>query len=199
MSKTTISTLTPAELKTKKIVELNDLAKSLGIDGYADMRKQELIFRILEADAVMRQNAPSTNGTVLEESFTPAAGVLELLPDGYGSLRSPDYNYLASPDDFYVSPPQVKKYNLRTGDTIEGVARPPKPGERFFALTSVDKLNYQPSDFGKDRPLFENLTPLYPNKHLILETSPGEYTMLIMDIICPIGPGQRGLIVSPPK
>jgi transcription termination factor Rho len=199
MSKTTISTLTPAELKAKKIVELNDLAKSLGIEGYADMRKQELIFRILEADAVMRQNAPSTNGAVQEESETPATGVLELLPDGYGFLRSPDYNYLASADDFYLSPPQVKKYNLRTGDTIEGVARPPKAGERFFTLTRVDKLNYQASDFGKDRPLFENLTPLYPNKHLILETSPGEYTMRIMDIICPIGLGQRGLIVSPPK
>jgi transcription termination factor Rho len=200
MSKTTIALLTPAELKTKKIVELNELAKNLGIEGYADMRKQELIFRILEGDAVQRQNAPSTNGVVQEEAAdTPATGVLELLPDGYGFLRSPDYNYLASPDDFYVSPPQVKKYNLRTGDTIEGAARPPKPGERFFALTRVDKLNYQPSDFGKDRPLFENLTPLYPNKHLILETSPGEYTMRIMDIICPIGLGQRGLIVSPPK
>jgi len=200
MSKTTFTPLTPAELKTKKIVELNELAKNLGIEGYADMRKQELIFRILEGDAVQRQNAPSTNGVVQEEAAdTPATGVLELLPDGYGFLRSPDYNYLASPDDFYVSPPQVKKYNLRTGDTIEGAARPPKPGERFFALTRVDKLNYQPSDFGKDRPLFENLTPLYPNKHLILETSPGEYTMRIMDIICPIGLGQRGLIVSPPK
>jgi transcription termination factor Rho len=199
MSKTTFTPLTPAELKTKKIVELNDLAKNLGIEGYADMRKQELIFRILEGDVLMRQNAPTTNGAVQEESFTPATGVLELVTDGYGFLRSPDYNYLPSPNDFYVSPQQVQKYNLRTGDTIEGAARPPRPGEKFFTMTRVDKLNYQPSDFGKDRPLFENLTPLYPNKHLILETSPGEYTMRIMDIICPIGLGQRGLIVSPPK
>ncbi len=198
----TMAALSATELKTKKIVELNDLAKHLGIEGYADMRKQELIFRILESDATKRQTItmPGTNGTaVQEDSGTPAGGVLELLPDGYGFLRSPDYNYLPSPDDIYVSPSQVKKFNLRTGDTVEGGVRPPKEGERFFALLKVDKLNYQPVDFARDRPLFDNLTPLYPNKHLVLETSPGEYTMRIMDIICPIGLGQRGLIVSPPK
>jgi transcription termination factor Rho len=197
-----MAALSATELKTKKIVELNDLAKHLGIEGYADMRKQELIFRILESDATKRQtiHTPGSNGTAAQDDGgTPAGGVLELLPDGYGFLRSPDYNYLPSPDDIYVSPSQVKKFNLRTGDTVEGAVRPPKEGERFFALLKVDKLNYQPSDFARDRPLFDNLTPLYPNKHLVLETSPGEYTMRIMDIICPIGLGQRGLIVSPPK
>jgi transcription termination factor Rho len=195
-----MAALNATELKTRKIVELNDLAKKLGIEGYADLRKQELIFRILEGDALRRQTeVVGTNGAVTEDVGTPAVGVLELHPDGYGFLRSPDYNYLPSADDIYVSPTQTKKFNLRTGDTIEGTVRPPKTGERFFALLKVDKLNYMPSDFGKDRPLFANLTPLYPNKQLILETSPGEYTMRIMDIICPIGLGQRGLIVSPPK
>src|SRR5579883_1930712 len=195
--------LSATELKTKKIVELNDLAKNLGIEGYADMRKQELIFRILEADATKRSSqVVSTNGSAAareEETSTPAMGTLEMLPDGYGFLRSADYNYLASPDDIYVSPSQIKKFNLRTGDTIEGTVRPPKDGERFFALLKVDKINYLPSELARDRPLFDNLTPLYPNRQLILETSPGEYTMRIMDIACPIGLGQRGLIVSPPK
>jgi transcription termination factor Rho len=196
--------LSAAELKTKKIVELNDLAKNLGIEGYADMRKQELIFRILESDASKLQTiaTPAANGkavVVEEESSAPTSGTLELHPDGYGFLRSPDYNYLASPDDVYVSPSQVQKLKLRTGDTIEGTVRPPKPGERFFALSKLDKLNYMPVEMMRDRALFDNLTPLYPNRHMLLETSPGEYSMRIMDIICPIGFGQRGLIVSPPK
>ena len=189
--------LSATDLKSRKIVELNDLAKGFGIEGYADMRKQELIFRILEADAAKRSNGASTNGK--EDDGTLAAGVLELLPDGYGFLRSPDYNYLPSPDDIYVSPSQIKKFNLRTGDTIEGAVRPPKEGERFFALLKVDKINFLPSELSRDRPLFDNLTPLYPNEMVVLETSPGEYSMRIMDIICPIGKGQRGLIVSPPK
>ncbi len=192
--------LSPSELKTKKIVELNDLAKNLGIEGYADMRKQELIFRILESDSAKRQSgAAAVNGKVEEDNGTPASGTLELLQDGYGFLRSPDYNYLPSPDDVYVSPSQVKKFNLRTGDTIEGTVRPPRKDERFFALLKVDRLNYLPSEMARDRALFDNLTPLYPNRQVSLETSPGEYTMRIMDIICPIGFGQRGLIVSPPK
>ena len=194
--------LSAAELKTKKIVELNDLAKNLGIEGYADLRKQELIFRILESDASKLQTAVApSNGKVVveEESSAPTSGTLELHPDGYGFLRSPDYNYLPSPDDEYVSPSQVQKLKLRTGDTIEGTVRPPKTGERFFALSKLDKLNYMPVEMMRDRALFDNLTPLYPNRHLLLETSPGEYSMRIMDIICPIGFGQRGLIVSPPK
>ena len=196
-----MATLSATELKTKKIIELNDLAKSLGIEGYTDMRKQELIFRILEAEANKRQVAPSTNGKVVpeEEAGTPASGTLELLPDGYGFLRSPDYNYLPSPDDVYVSPSQIKKFNLRTGDTIEGTVRPPKKDERFFALLKIDRLNYLPREAAHDRALFDNLTPLYPNRQIMLETSPGEYNMRIMDIISPIGFGQRGLIVSPPK
>jgi transcription termination factor Rho len=191
--------LSATELKSKKIVELNDLAKNFGIEGYADMRKQELIFRILESDAAKRVAQPGTNGSAQEDAGAAASGVLELLPDGYGFLRSPDYNYLSSPDDIYVSPSQIKKYNLRTGDSIDGSVRPPKEGERFFALTKVDKINFLPTELIRDRPLFDNLTPLYPNEHLTLETSPGEYTMRIMDIVCPIGMGQRGLIVSPPK
>jgi transcription termination factor Rho len=190
--------LSATDLKSRKIVELNDMAKGFGVEGYADMRKQELIFRILEADAAKRTNGASTNGKE-EDSGTLAAGVLELLPDGYGFLRSPDYNYLPSPDDIYVSPSQIKKFNLRTGDSIEGAVRPPKEGERFFALLKVDKINFLPSELSRDRPLFDNLTPLYPNEMVILETSPGEYSMRIMDIVCPIGKGQRGLIVSPPK
>ncbi len=193
--------LSATDLKTKKIVELNDLAKNLGIEGFADMRKQELIFHILEAEANKRQTAPSTNGKIVaeEDNGTPASGTLELLPDGYGFLRSPDYNYLPSPDDVYVSPSQIKKFNLRTGDTIEGTVRPPKKDERFFALLKIDQLNYLPREAAHDRALFDNLTPLYPNRQMLLETSPGEYTMRIMDIICPIGFGQRGIIVSPPK
>ena len=197
-----MAALSANDLKSKKIVELNELAKQLSIEGYADMRKQELIFRILEADAAKRAaGGASTTASAAgqEDGGTPAGGVLELLPDGYGFLRSPDYNYLPSPDDIYVSPSQVKRFNLRTGDTVEGGVRPPKEGERFFALLKVDRINYQPVEFARDRPLFDNLTPLYPNKHLTLETSPGEYTMRIMDIVCPIGLGQRGLIVSPPK
>lgn len=183
------------ELKAKKIVELNDIAKKLGIDGFQELRKQDLIFRILEAEA---QSKRGQNGRD-EENVNLASGVLELLPDGFGFLRSPDYNYLPSPDDIYVSPSQVKKFNLRTGDTVEGAVRPPKDSERFFALTRVDRVNYLPSETTRDRPLFDNLTPLYANKHLVLETSPGEYSMRIMDIVSPIGKGQRGLIVAQPK
>jgi transcription termination factor Rho len=194
--------LNPVELKSKKIIELNELAKKLGIDGFQDLRKQDLIFKILEADALQgqKQRGASVNGkSEEEESGSLASGVLELLPDGYGFLRSTDYNYLSSADDIYVSPSQVKKFNLRTGDTVEGSVRPPKAGERFFALIKVDKINYQPSDYVRERPLFDNLTPLYPNKQIELETSPGEYSMRIMDIVSPIGKGQRGLIVSQPK
>lgn len=187
--------LNVAELKTKKIVELYDIAKKLGIESYQDLRKQDLIFRILESDAQDHKK----KGDREEESGAVSSGVLELLPDGFGFLRSPDYNYLPSPDDIYVSPSQVKKFNLRTGDTIEGSVRPPKDQERFFALTKVDRVNFQPPEYTKDRQLFDNLTPLYPNQQIKLETSPGEYSMRIMDIVSPIGKGQRGLIVAQPK
>lgn len=193
--------LNAVELKTKKIVELNDIAKKLGIESAQDLRKQDLIFKILEADANAAQKKAPLNGKggTDDEAGSQASGVLELLPDGYGFLRSPAYNYLPSPDDIYVSPSQVKKFQLRTGDTVEGSVRPPKDSERFFALLKVDRVNYQPVDFTRDRPLFDNLTPLYPNKQIVLETSPGEYSMRIMDIVSPIGKGQRGLIVAQPK
>lgn len=174
------------ELKSKKIVELNKIAKELGIEDYTDLRKQDLIFRILEKQAE-------------KEGYSFSSGVLEVLPDGYGFLRSPDYNYLSSPDDIYVSPSQIKKFNLRTGDTIAGQIRPPKNGERFFALLKVTSVNGEDPEKIMHRRLFDNLTPLYPEKRVQLETVPGEYSMRIMDLLTPIGFGQRGLIVSPPK
>lgn len=175
-----------AELKSKKIAELTKIAKDLNITGYTDLRKQELIFKILEAQTE-------------KDGLTFSKGVLEVLPDGYGFLRSVDYNYLPSPDDIYVSPSQIKKFNLRTGDTVSGQVRPPKEGERFFALLRVEAVNDENPDAIRDRVLFDNLTPLYPNNRLKLETAPGEYSMRIMDLLSPLGKGQRGMIVSPPK
>lgn len=174
------------ELKSKKIVELNKIAKELGIEDYSDLRKQDLIYKILEKQAQI-------------EGYSFSSGVLEVLPDGYGFLRSPDYNYLPSPDDIYVSPSQIKKFNLRTGDTVAGQVRPPKNGERFFALLKVTSVNGEEPEKVMHRRLFDNLTPLYPERRIQLETVPGEYSMRIMDLLTPIGFGQRGLIVSPPK
>jgi transcription termination factor Rho len=175
-----------AELKSKKISELSQIAKELNISGYTDLRKQDMIFKILEAQTE-------------KDGLTFSKGVLEVLPDGYGFLRSVDYNYLPSPDDIYVSPSQIKKFNLRTGDTVSGQVRPPKEGERFFALLRVEAVNDENPDAIRDRVLFDNLTPLYPNNRINLETSPGEYSMRIMDLLTPLGKGQRGMIVSPPK
>ncbi|NWF49087.1 MAG: transcription termination factor Rho [Ignavibacteriaceae bacterium] len=175
-----------SELKSKKIVELNEIAKELGIAGYSDFRKQELIFRILEAQTA-------------KDGLTFSKGVLEVLPDGYGFLRSSDYNYLPSPDDIYVSPSQIKKFSLRTGDFVSGQVRPPKEGERFFALLRVEAVNGLAPEGIRERTLFDNLVPVYPTKKIQLESAPGEYSMRIMDLLTPIGKGQRGLIVSPPK
>ncbi len=175
-----------AELKSKKISELSKIAKELNISGFSDLRKQELIFKILEAQTEA-------------DGLNFSKGVLEVLPDGYGFLRSVDYNYLPSPDDIYVSPSQIKKFSLRTGDTVSGQVRPPKEGERFFALLRVEAVNDENPDTIRDRVLFDNLTPLYANKRIHLETSPGEYSMRIMDLLSPIGKGNRGMIVSPPK
>lgn len=175
-----------AELKSKKIVELNKIAKELGITNYSDLRKQELIYQILAAQAE-------------REGLTFSKGVLEVLPDGYGFLRSVDYCYLASPDDIYVSPSQIKKFTLRTGDTVSGQVRPPKTSEKFFALLKVEAVNGEDPEKIIGRRLFDNLTPLYPEKKVLLETVPGEYSARIMDLLAPIGKGQRGLIVSPPK
>jgi len=174
------------ELKSKKIAELNQIAKELNISGYSDLRKQELIFKILEAQTT-------------KDGLSFSKGVLEVLPDGYGFLRSVNYNYLPSPDDIYVSPSQIKKFGLRTGDSVSGQVRPPKEGERFFALLRVEAVNDDHPDVIRERTLFDNLTPLYPTNRLKLETVPGEYSMRIMDLLSPIGKGQRGMIVSPPK
>ncbi len=175
-----------SELKSKKIVELNSIAKELNINGYSDLRKQELIFKILEAQTA-------------KDGLTFSKGVLEVLPDGYGFLRSADYNYLPSPDDIYVSPSQIKKFLLRTGDFVSGQVRPPKEGERFFALLRVEAVNGLDPDAIRERTLFDNLVPVYPTKKMVLESVPGEYSVRIMDILTPVGKGQRGLIVSPPK
>ncbi len=175
-----------SELKSKKIVELNEIAKSLNITGYSDLRKQELIFKILE-------------GQTAKDGLTFSKGVLEVLPDGYGFLRSSDYNYLPSPDDIYVSPSQIKKFSLRTGDYVSGQVRPPKEGERFFALLRVEAVNNLDPEGIRERTLFDNLTPVYPTKRIVLESAPGEYSMRIVDLLSPIGKGQRGLVVSPPK
>jgi transcription termination factor Rho len=175
------------DLKEKKISELNKLARQLNVEGSSGMRKQDLIFAILQAQT-------EKNGLIYGE------GVLETLPDGFGFLRSPDFNYLPGPDDIYVSPSQIRRFNLRTGDTIAGQIRPPKEGERYFALLKVEAVNYEEPDLAREKILFDNLTPLYPNSRIRLEV-PGEnnMSMRVMDLLTPIGKGQRGLIVSPPR
>lgn len=175
-----------SELQSKKIVDLFKIAKELDITGYSDLRKQELIFKILEAQTQ-------------KDGLTFSKGVLEVMSDGYGFLRSADYNYLPSPDDIYVSPSQIKRFSLRTGDFVSGQVRPPKEAERFFALLRVEAVNGKNPETTRERTLFDNLTPLYPTKRIKLESAPGEYSMRIMDLLDPIGKGQRGLIVSPPK
>ncbi|MEW6220018.1 MAG: transcription termination factor Rho [Thermodesulfobacteriota bacterium] len=175
-----------AELKEKKINELTRLAKEYRVEGFSSMRKQELIFAILQAQT-------EKNGLVY------GSGVLEILPDGFGFLRAPDYNYLPGPDDIYVSPSQIRRLNLRTGDTIEGQIRPPKEGERYFALLKVEAVNFGPSEVARDKILFDNLTPLYPESRIVLEHAHDNYSMRIMDMLAPIGKGQRGLIVAPPR
>jgi len=188
-----MATLDLAELKSKRIAELTEIARNLNVPGYTEYRKQELIFKILEAQTQLQRQEGKDNGINFSE------GVLEVLSDGYGFLRSSDYNYLPSPDDIYVSPSQIKKFGLRTGDTVSGQVRSPKEGERFFALLKVEKVNGQSPDVMRDRTIFDNLTPLYANEKINLETTPGEYSMRIMDLLTPVGKGQRGLIVSPPK
>ncbi len=174
------------ELKHKKISELTRMAKKFNIENAARMRKQELIFALLQAHL-------EQNGMIYGE------GTLEVLPDGFGFLRSPDYNYLPGPDDIYVSPSQIRRFNLKTGDTVSGQIRQPKESERYFALLKVEAINYEDPELAKDKILFDNLTPLFPNKKIKLETSPDNYSMRIMDLLTPIGFGQRGLIVSPPR
>ncbi|MFP4526954.1 MAG: transcription termination factor Rho [Candidatus Kapaibacterium sp.] len=181
------------DLKSKKIAELTALAKSLGITNFSNLRKQELILKIVDARTNQQPPEQQVDGLIA------SGGVLEVLPDGYGFLRSADYNYLPSPDDIYVSPSQIKKFVLRTGDTVRGQVRPPKEAERFYALLKVESVNYSDPELMRERTIFDNLTPFYPRERLNLETSPSEYSMRVVNMLCPIGKGQRGLIVSPPK
>jgi transcription termination factor Rho len=174
------------ELKNKKISELNAIARDLNIEGASGLRKQDLIFAILNAQT-------EQNGSIYGE------GVLETLQDGFGFLRAPDYNYLPGPDDIYVSPSQIRRFNLRTGDTVSGQIRPPKEGERYFALLKVETINFESPEAARDKTLFDNLTPLYPEEKLKLETAPDNYGMRVMELVSPIGKGQRGLIVAPPR
>jgi len=175
-----------ADLKELTIAELTKMAKELNINGYSSLKKQELTFRILQAKI-------ESEGSIYGE------GVLEILPDGFGFLRSPNYNYLPGPDDIYISPSQIRRFGLRTGDTISGQIRPPKEGERYFALLRVEAVNFEDPETAKDKILFDNLTPLYPEERINLETKSEEVSMRIMNLLTPIGAGQRGLIVAAPR
>ncbi len=174
-----------AALKDLKISELHKVARELGVNGISGAKKQDLIFRILSVQTE-------------REGLIFSSGVLEILPDGFGFLRSPNYNYLPCPDDIYVSPSQIRKFDLRTGDIVNGQVRPPKEGERYFALLKVEAVNHEHPEDSKVKVNFDNLTPIYPNQRLVLETGPKEMSTRIMDLLTPIGKGQRGLIVAPP-
>ncbi|HPX56809.1 MAG TPA: transcription termination factor Rho [Syntrophales bacterium] len=174
------------EIKRQPISELTRLAKELNVADASGMRRQDLIFAILQTQA-------EKNGVI------SGAGVLEILPDGFGFLRAVDYNYLPSPDDIYISPSQIRRFNLRTGDTVSGEVRPPKEGEKYFALLKVDSVNFESPEAARDKILFDNLTPLYPQEKFDLESDPANLSTRVMDMFTPIGKGQRGLIVSPPR
>jgi transcription termination factor Rho len=180
------ATMNIVELKEMTISELSEVARKLSVNGASGLRKQELIFKILEAQT-------EKNGLIFGE------GVLEILPDGFGFLRSPSYNYLPGPDDIYVSPSQIRRFDLHTGDTVSGQVRPPKESERYFALLKVEAINFENPDMAKDKILFDNLTPLYPDERVHLETKSEDVSTRIMDLLTPIGKGQRGLIVAPPR
>ncbi len=178
--------LSLSDLKEQSIGRLAEVAKGLAIENPLSMRKQELIFRILQAQAE-------------QEGMFFAEGVLEALPEGFGFLRAPEHNYLAGPDDIYVSPSQIRKFNLHTGDTLSGMIRPPKEGEKFFAMLRVDAVNFDPPLLAKERAHFDNLVPLYPKSHLKMERDAGELSTRVMDLMTPLGKGQRALIVAPPR
>ncbi len=178
--------MTIAELKEKNITELTKIARSLDLPGASGLRKQDLIFKILQAQSE-------------KEGHIFAEGVLEILPDGYGFLRSPDYNYLPGPDDIYVSPSQIRKFDLKTGDTISGQVRPPHEGEKYFALVKIEAVNFESPEEARIKILFDNLTPLYPQERCKLETTRENVSARVMDLLTPLGKGQRGLIVSPPR
>ncbi len=174
------------ELKTMKISKLTEMAKEFKIEGASGMRKQELTFSLLQAHSAQ-------NGLIYGE------GVLEILPDGFGFLRAPDANYLPGPDDIYISPSQIRRFNLRKGDTISGQIRPPKESERYFALLKVEKVNHEDPEIAREKILFDNLTPLYPEERIKMEVEADNYSTRVMDLMTPIGKGQRGLIVAPPR
>jgi transcription termination factor Rho len=178
--------MTIAELKEKNITELNRIARSLEIPGASGLRKQDLIFRILQTQSE-------------KEGHIFAEGVLEILPDGYGFLRSPDYNYLPGPDDIYVSPSQIRKFDLKTGDTISGNVRPPHENEKYFALVKIEAINFESPEETRNKILFDNLTPLYPQERVKMETVRENISGRVMDLLTPVGKGQRGLIVAPPR
>src|SRR5471032_1792236 len=175
-----------AELKEKNITDLAKIAKGMDVPGATGMRKQELIFKVLAAQT-------EKSGLIFSE------GVLETLPDGFGFLRAPEYNYLPGPDDIYVSPSQIRKFDLRTGDTVSGQVRPPKDGERYFALIKVEAVNFEDPEVTRNKIFFDNLTPLYPQDRIRLETTKENLTGRVLDMLCPVGKGQRGLIVAPPR
>src|SRR5688500_17375285 len=175
-----------ADLKEMSISKLTQIAKSMDVPGATGMRKQELIFKVLAAQT-------EKSGLIFSE------GVLETLPDGFGFLRAPEYNYLPGPDDIYVSPSQIRKFDLRTGDTVSGQVRPPKEGERYFALIKVEAINFEPPELVKDKVLFDNLTPLYPSERIRLEPTQDNLMARVLDMMTPIGKGQRGLIVAAPR
>src|SRR5690348_6216442 len=174
------------DLKDMSIQKLTQIAKDMNVAGATGMRKQELIFQILKAQTE-------------QSGFIFSEGVLEVLPDGFGFLRAPDYNYLPGPDDIYVSPSQIRKFDLHTGDTVSGQIRPPKDGERYFALIKVEAVNFEPPERAREKIFFENLTPLYPQNRIVLETAPDNLSARVLDLMVPIGKGQRGLIVAPPR
>src|SRR5210317_2044372 len=174
------------EWKEKKITDLSTIAKELGVEGASGTRKQDLIFAILNTTS-------AKNGAIFGE------GVLEILPDGFGFLRAPDANYLPGPDDIYVSPSQIRRFNLKTGDTVAGQIRPPKEGERYFALLKVAEVNFENPAVAREKILFDNLTPLYPDERLILESEPDNLSARVIDLVSPVGKGQRALIVAPPR
>src|SRR6184192_1812258 len=178
--------MTIAELKEKNITELTKIARSLDLPGASGLRKQDLIFKILQAQSE-------------KEGHIFAEGVLEILPDGYGFLRSPDYNYLPGPDDIYVSPSQIRKFDLKTGDTVSGQVRPPHEGEKYFALVKIEAVNFESPDEARNKILFDNLTPLYPQERIKQETVRENISARVMDLLTPVGKGQRGLIVAPPR
>src|SRR2546429_759215 len=175
-----------SELKEKSISDLNVIARDLNVQNMGGLRKQELIFKILQSQA-------EKDGLIF------AAGVLEVLPDGFGFLRAPDHHFLAGPDHIYVSPSQIRRFDLRTGDTISGQVRPPKDTERYFALLKVEAINFETPEQSRDKTLFDNLPPLYPMERLRLEHDSENLTTRVMDLLCPIGKGQRGLIVAAPR